>query len=211
MELTGVMVAVAIAEGAMPFQLAVDEVPAVLVALGVGTHALAVGLAALEVALVSTAVFEFQVAGAGVLIIDEAAPVAMARLLQKTFALTLAPLETAGIGQVASGERALSVEQALLELSLVDFSIRAVPFAGAVPLTILEGAGVPAAVGVVHAALALQQAIDHLPMVLAAIRKTGISGQQGFTFAAGGEQQAQGQWSEWAHGRVRAIEAPSMP
>ncbi|MNC18205.1 hypothetical protein D3C75_661020 [compost metagenome] len=66
------------------------------------------------------------------------------------------------------------------------------PFALAVPLAVLEAAGVPAAVGVVDPALTLQQAIDHLPPVTPTVRQPCVRREQRFAIATGGEQQDQG-------------------
>ena len=78
--------------------------------------------------------------------------------------------------------------QPLLELAFIDFAIAAMPFARAVPLAFVELPGVPAAVGVVHAALALQQAIDHIATVATAIGQARIGRQQRFAVSASGEQ-----------------------
>ena len=80
------------------------------------------------------------------------------------------------------------------------------PFALAVPLAFVELAGVPTAIGVVHTALALQQTVDHIATVAAAIGQARIGRQQRFAVSASGEQQGKGKGSEWAHSGIRIIE-----
>ena len=58
-------------------------------------------------------------------------------------------------------------------------------------LAVLEAALEPAAVGIVQTSRTLEQAIDHLTAVAAAIGQDGIGWQQGLGLATGGQQQGQ--------------------
>ena len=60
--------------------------------------------------------------------------------------------------------------------------------------------------GNVDAALALQQAVDHLAAIATAIGQARIGRQQRFAVSASGEQQGKGKGSEWAHSGIRIIE-----
>ncbi|MNJ65792.1 hypothetical protein D3C77_618310 [compost metagenome] len=100
--------------------------------------------------------------------------------------------EGAGIVAARGGQLTQPLEQPCGELAAVHLAVAAVPFALAVPLAVLEGTGVPAAVGVVDPSLALQQAIDHLPPVPPTVRQARVRREQRFAIAAGGEQQDQG-------------------
>src|SRR5450830_94873 len=174
LEAAGILVAVGAVEGADPFQLTIDEVASEQVAVGIAALALAVGLAVGELALVLAAVFQFQVAEAGVLVVLEFATVGHARFFERAFAVAPALLEAAGVVTVVHGQGALAVEQALLELALVDLAIATMPLAVALPLAMVELAGVPTAAGVVDAALALQQPIDHFAAIATAVRQTSV-------------------------------------
>src|SRR5450830_258604 len=174
LETAGILVAVGAVEGTDPFQLTVDEVAGEQVAVGVATLALAVGLAVGEFGLVLAAVFQFQMAEARVLVVLAFAAVGHAGFFERAFAIAPALLEAAGVVAVVHGQGALAVEQALLELALVDLAIAAMPLAVALPLAMVELAGVPAAAGVVDTALALQQPIDHFAAIATAVRQTSV-------------------------------------
>ncbi|MNH34645.1 hypothetical protein D3C79_952530 [compost metagenome] len=85
------------------------------------------------------------------------------------------------------------------------------PFALALPLAFVEFAGVPAAVGIVDAPLALQQAIDQVTAIASAVRQAGVRRKWRFAVAARGEHQGQGKECKWAHSGFRAIRRGSMP
>lgn len=166
-----------------------------LVAAGVAANPRAIGLTLDEQALVAAAVSQFQLAGAIVLVVLELAAVSLVVLLQRALAIASAVFERTSVVAAGSGEVAQALEQPFAELAAVHLAIAAVPFALAVPLAILEGAGVPAAVGVVDASFTLQQAIDHLATVAAAIGQACVRWRQRFAFATGGEQHDQGEGS----------------
>lgn len=88
------------------------------------------------------------------------------------------------------------MEQALLELAAIDLAIAAMPFPGAVPLAFVELPGVPAAIGVVDAPLALQQPVHQVAAIAAAVGQARVGRQRRFAVATGGEQQGQSQWDE---------------
>ncbi len=111
-------------------------------------------------------------------VVLEFAPVGHTGFLEGAFAVAPAQFEAAGVAAVMERQGALAVEQAVLELALVDLAITAVPLAIAMPLTIDELAGIPTATRVVDAPLALQQTVDHFPTVAATVRQTGVWRQQ---------------------------------
>jgi len=188
LELADIDVAIGAVERAVAFQLSIDEVAAELVAAVIVALAFAIGLAMGELALVLAAVGQLQATQAGVLVVHEFAAIGHLPLFEGAFAVASTVLETADILAAGRGQAALAVEQPLLELAFIDFAIAAMPFARAVPLAFVELPGVPAAVGVVHAALALQQAIDHIATVATAIGQARIGRQQRFAVSASGEQ-----------------------
>ncbi|MNH26698.1 hypothetical protein D3C79_867630 [compost metagenome] len=149
--------------------------------------------------------------GAMVLVVLELAAVQQAGFFQGALAIAAAQLETTGVAAARCLQGAQAVEQALLKLAKVDLAIAAMPLALTMPLAIMEVAGIPAAVGVIDAPFALQQAIDDLAPEAAAIGQAGIRWRQRFAIATGGEQQGQGKGNKWAHDGVRTGKAPSMP
>ncbi|VVN13932.1 hypothetical protein PS624_03978 [Pseudomonas fluorescens] len=192
LEAADVDIAVSAVEGAVAFQLPVNEMPAERVAAGIATLAFTVGFAVGELALIGAAVVHFQTAEPGVLVSLEFAPIGHGVFFQRAFAFAPALLEAAGVTAGVGGQAALTVEQALLELAAIDLAIAAVPFALTMPLTFVELAGIPTAVGVVDTALTLQQAIDQFTAIASAVRQARIRGQQRFAVAARGEHQGQG-------------------
>ncbi|MNN62900.1 hypothetical protein D3C81_1782350 [compost metagenome] len=131
-------------------------------------------------------------------------------MLERAFAVAAAVLEGAAIVAARRGQVAQPLEQPLGELATVHLAVLAMPFALAMPLAVLEAAGVPAAVGVIDTALALQQAINHLPPVTPPVGQACVRRKQRFAIATGGEQQDQGNGEQWTHGEDRAIGLPSM-
>ncbi|MNZ69711.1 hypothetical protein D3C78_880210 [compost metagenome] len=208
---TDVLVAFGAVEGATAFELAVNKMATELVTTGVTANTFAIGFAAGEQALVLTAIVQLQLPGAIVLVVFELAAIHQAVFFQGAFTLPATELEATGIAAARCIQGALAVKQALLELAAVYLAIAAMPLALTVPLAIVEIAGVPAAIGVVDTSLTLQQAIDHLAPEAAAIGQAGVRWGQWLAIATGGEQQGQGKGDEWAHGGVRAGDAPSMP
>ncbi|MNN43019.1 hypothetical protein D3C81_1572350 [compost metagenome] len=132
-------------------------------------------------------------------------------MLERAFAVASAVAEGACIVAARGGQVTHALEQAGGELAAVDLAIAAMPLALTMPLAILEAAGVPAAVGVVDAPFALQQAVNHLAPVTTAVGQARIRWQQRFAIATGSEQQGQGERQPSTHGRIRAKVMPSMP
>ncbi len=131
-------------------------------------------------------------------------------MLECAFAVAAAVLEGATVVAARGGQVAQPLEQPLGKLATVNLAVLAMPLALAMPLPVLEAAGVPTAVGVVDTALALQQAVDHLPPVTPPVRQACVRRKQRFAIATGGEQQDQGNGEQWTHGEDRAIGLPSM-
>jgi hypothetical protein len=187
-EIADVFVTVGTVVGAMAFEHAIDEGAGELVAGRVAAGALAIGLAQGEFALVLAAVRQLEVAEAGVLVVLEAATVAGAGLLESAFAVAPALLETARVGGAMGYQGALALEQAMVEAALVGFAVAPVPLAFAVPLAIGELADIAAAIGIVDAPLALQQAIHHLPAIAPTVRQARVRRGQRLALSAGGEE-----------------------
>jgi hypothetical protein len=114
------------------------------------------GFALGELALILAAVFQFEVAEAGKLVILESAAIAHATLFEGAFTFAAPLLEAADVLAVVGGQAALPVPQATLEFAAVHVAIAGMPFPLALIHAIAEFARVPSAVRVVDAALALQ-------------------------------------------------------
>ena len=137
-----------------------------------------------------------------VAVIAELAAIADATLLQMALAMHPALLEaTLVTGAVGIDQLALAMEQAEVELTGVALAASALPGAGPLEQAILELALVIGTIGVVEAPFALQAAVHHLAAVAATIGQHGVGWQQGFAFAARGQQQGEGERGEVAeHG-----------
>ncbi|MNP00096.1 hypothetical protein D3C76_918800 [compost metagenome] len=143
--------------------------------------------------MIAAAVSQLQLTGTFVLVFLELAPVGLVGLFEGALAIAAAVIERAGIVAARRGQFAQALEQALGELPAIDLAIAAVPLALPVPLAILEGARVPAAIGIIDAPFTLQQAVDDLAPVAAAVGQPRIRRRQRFAIAAGSEQQDQGE------------------